>query len=345
MARPSTGAGTRPQRRGHRVGDDRRGARRRPARSRPPRDLPADDRRDDAQVVVEHRDVGSGAGLEPAAVGQRRARRPASTSPSPRASGTAQPVKATRLRTRLVERAARCRRARPPALRTPSASTVTPTAPSRRATARSPSAATASVTRFSRSGPSARHAIAHGDRVDVDAVADRPGDDTGVGEGGADRTGIAVAERAHGVEQVRDVAGTGGAAGGELGGRGIGVAERHDDAPSDERRDHVEGAGQLGRDRRQPHAGVARPPVDRRRATAPPAGPRGGRPCGPATASVPRGAAPAAPRPARAPSAATASRARCAHIGRARDDRREERRHALLGEAPRRARRCGSVPW
>ena len=49
------------QRRGHRVGDDRRGIAAPSARSRPPRDLPSDHRLDDVQVVVEHRDIGSGA--------------------------------------------------------------------------------------------------------------------------------------------------------------------------------------------------------------------------------------------------------------------------------------------
>ena len=38
-------------------------------------------------------------------------------------------------------------------------------------------AATASVTRLSRRGPSARHAMRTADRIDVDAVADQPGDD------------------------------------------------------------------------------------------------------------------------------------------------------------------------
>ena len=218
-----------------------------------------------------------------------------------RASGTAQPVKATRLRS-ASSRRRRLPARTPAALRTPVASTVTPDRADHPAPPSMPSAATASVTRFSRCGSERPPRHPHGHRVDVDAVADQPGDDVGVGEGGADRTRIAVAERAHRVEEVGDVAGTGGAPGGELGGRGVGVAERHDDAASDASVAITSRApGSSGAIVASATPGVAGPAVDQRRRWRRQRRPPGGRPCGPATASGPRGAARAAPHPGPAP--------------------------------------------
>ena len=141
-----------------------------------------------------------------------------------------------------------------------------------------------------------------------------------------------MSERAHGVEQVGDVAGTGGAAGGELVGRGIGVAERHDDA-------RVRRASRSRRGRRAARARSS-PATRRRRATtrprrpptAPPTWPSGCAPLRAGDSIGPSRCSPSgtAPEP-RGTSAATASSGPLADVGRARDDRRQERRHAVPG--------------
>jgi hypothetical protein len=66
-------------------------------------------------------------------------------------------------------------------------------------------------------------------RGGVDAVADEFGEEGVVGEDGAEDAGLAVVERAHGVEGVRGAGGSGGDGGAGFGGGGVGVAERDAD--------------------------------------------------------------------------------------------------------------------
>ena len=99
---------------------------------------------------------------------------------------------------------------------------------------------------------------AHGVGGEVDAVDDDLDDDVGPGQRRADDARIAVPERPHRVEEVghRVDAPVEGRV--RLLARGVGVAERDDDAALVEQLDQVVGAGQLGRERDEPAPGPRR---------------------------------------------------------------------------------------
>ncbi len=81
----------------------------------------------------------------------------------------------------------------------------------------------------------------------MDAVADELGVD-GLVEHHAEYAGLAVVERAHGVEGVGGGGGSGGDCGFGLGGGGVGVAHADADAGSGGVVDEVGCAGELGRE-------------------------------------------------------------------------------------------------
>ena len=73
-----------------------------------------------------------------------------------------------------------------------------------------PIVAMASVTRNILAGPRlARSAIADGRGIDMDAVGDQPGPQRAGVDRGADQPGLAVADLAHRVEEMRDHRGAG----------------------------------------------------------------------------------------------------------------------------------------
>lgn len=92
----------------------------------------------------------------------------------------------------------------------------------------------------------------HHVRVDVSTVADQVAGESVVGEGEARNTALAVVEAAHGVEEVRHVAGA--ARNGALEGRRFGqrVADRRDDPAARERLEQLRCAFDLGREGHEP---------------------------------------------------------------------------------------------
>ena len=93
------------------------------------------------------------------------------------------------------------------------------------------------------------------------AVEDQLDDDVGAGEGGARQARLAVAHRAHRVEEVGHGPGTGVEAEARLVGGRVGVAERDQDAVGGQAPDDVEGAGQLRRDGHRDHVAALAPAV------------------------------------------------------------------------------------
>ena len=258
------------------------------------------------------------------------------------ASGTEHPVNATRLRT--ASSSDRTLPASTPsALRTPSAPTVTSTAPSRAAPALDAERRDGVGDEVQPVGPSARHAIrtATGSTWMPSQIS--PTTTVVVGERGADRAGVAVGERPHGVEQVGDVARAGGDGGGELGGACQSVWPIDTTTPRPTSAAMTSsGAGQLGGERSparrrhpadQPSISSALGRGEEVRGMGAPARRRQHRPLEVQAerhgARTPGGIA-SRPRRQRRP----------AHRLGARDHRRHERRHAVARRAPRRARRC-----
>ncbi len=120
------------------------------------------------------------------------------------ASGTEQPVKATRLRTaRSSERSLPA--STPSAVRTPPFVDGHLDRPELRVAGAGTEHGHGVGDEVAAIGTERPPRHPHRDRVDVDAVADQAGHDRVVGEGGADRAGVAVGERSHRVEQVGDV--------------------------------------------------------------------------------------------------------------------------------------------
>ena len=87
----------------------------------------------------------------------------------------------------------------------------------------------------------------------MDAVDDDLDDHVRTGQRRAGEAGIAVRERAHRVEEVRDGVDAALEGGVRLVTGRVGVPERDGDAALLEQVDQLEGAGQLGRERDQPH--------------------------------------------------------------------------------------------
>ena len=101
--------------------------------------------------------------------------------------------------------------------------------------------------------------------VEVDAVDDRLEDDVGAHERGADDAGVAVREGSHRVEHVRHRADAAVERRVRLGGGGVRVTERDDDAPTVEEVDEVERPGKLRRERHEAYAARAEEPLEERR--------------------------------------------------------------------------------
>ena len=261
-------------------------------------------------------------------------------SPSPPRPARVQPVNATRLRT-ASSSVRRCRRARRRRVRTPVG--VDGRHRPRRGVdgpSRCRAPASASVTRIVRLGrapatPCARRSGRRGCRRRSGRRHDV------VGERRADRAGVAVPERTHGVEQVGDIVGAGALRpAANSAAVSVGVAERHDD--TDGRR--------ATRSRRGHRAAPARwspaatpasrdhPSISAARGQ-PPAAVGVGAVAGRRRASGPRGAGPSGTAPRPRSGAADGVERPPPRVGRAGDDRRQERRHAVLGAARRRARR------
>lgn len=87
---------------------------------------------------------------------------------------------------------------------------------------------------------------AHDVRVEVDAVDDRLDDHLGTDECGADDAGVAMRQRSHGVEHVRDRADAPVERRVRLRGGRVRVPERDDDLARVEQVDQLQGARQLG---------------------------------------------------------------------------------------------------
>ena len=98
--------------------------------------------------------------------------------------------------------------------------------------------------------------------VEVHAVDDRLHDDVRPHERGADDAGIAVRQRPHRVEDVRDGADAAVEGGVGLGRGRVRVAERDDDSARLERVDELERPGQLGRERHHPHRAGGEEPLE-----------------------------------------------------------------------------------
>ena len=90
-----------------------------------------------------------------------------------------------------------------------------------------PAALMASVTRMRALRPFGAPPEPHDLGLVVDAVADHFGKERVVGEHGAENSGLAVVQRAHGVEGVRGADGAGVDGGARFGGGGVGVAQGH----------------------------------------------------------------------------------------------------------------------
>ena len=148
--------------------------------------------------------------------------------------------------------------------------------------------------------------------MQVVTVGDHAGHQIGPGEGDADRAGLAGEQRGHRVAEVGESGCSRGHGGRHLGGGGGGVAKAHDDAAGGEVGDDLEGAGQLGGERRQQHA-VSRDHAATRSSDAAASRWRG---CAPARVGAiigpskwsPRGTAPVHPAGGPAASAASAAR-------------------------------------
>ena len=96
--------------------------------------------------------------------------------------------------------------------------------------------------------------------VEVDAVDDRLHDDVRADERGADDAGVAMSQRSHRVEDMRDGANAAIEGGMGLGRGRVRVPERDDDSPRLEDVDELERPRELGRERHDPHRpGVEEP--------------------------------------------------------------------------------------
>ena len=188
-------------------------------------------------------------------------------------------------------------------------------------------AATASVTSATR--PAAARQTSDGGRgSEMDPVEDDLDEDVVAHERGADDPGLAVIERPHRVEEMRDHARAAVERRGRLLRRRVAVPARDGDAARDEVVDQLERAGQLRRQRHHPHRPRGEQPLEQRSVGIAPAVRR-------MRAEPPR----REERPlevhaedarARPDHAGTSASAASKSVLRRRDQRRQERRHARL---------------
>ncbi len=113
-------------------------------------------------------------------------------------------------------------------------------------------------------------------RRQMHAVDDHLQDHPGADQRRADDAGVTVAERSHRVEQVRDGARSAIEGRRRLHRSRVTVAARDRDAASDELVDELQRAGQLGRERDEPHRARVEEAVEQRRVRIPAGGGRMG---------------------------------------------------------------------